>query len=93
MIFFKLGKFYEVFDDDAVTVNKEIDLHWMSPDKKLHTSFPAKKLTKYIGLMTNLGYKVAIVESTETSRDAQVRKQNNKGTLNNKFISNLSFDD
>jgi DNA mismatch repair protein MSH6 len=40
LIFFKLGKFYEVFDDDAITVNKCIDLHWMSPDKKLHTSFP-----------------------------------------------------
>ena len=43
--------------------------------------------------MTNLGYKVAIVESTETSRDAQVRKLNNKETLNHKFIQNLSFDD
>ena len=65
----------------------------MSPDKKLHTSFPCKKLTKYIGLMTNLGYKVAIVESTETSRDCHIRKQNNKESLSNKFISNLSFDD
>ena len=40
IFFFRLGKFYEIFYDDAVTTNKVLDLHWMSSDKKLHTGFP-----------------------------------------------------
>lgn len=54
--------FYDVFYDDAVICNREIDLHWMSAAKKLHTGFPERKLNKYIGLMVQKGYKVAIVE-------------------------------
>jgi len=42
----------------------------MSANKKLHTGFPEKKLNKYIGLLVNKGYKVAIVEQTETCREA-----------------------
>jgi DNA mismatch repair protein MSH6 len=30
IFFFRLGKFYEIFYDDAVLCNKILDLHWMS---------------------------------------------------------------
>lgn len=29
VIFFKLGKFYELFYDDAMIGHKELDLNWM----------------------------------------------------------------
>jgi DNA mismatch repair protein MSH6 len=52
IFFFRLGKFYEIFYDDAIICNRLLDLHWMSPSKKLHTGFPEKKLDKYISLLT-----------------------------------------
>lgn len=48
IIFFKLGKFYEIFYSDAIICNKELDLAWMAKDKKLHVGFPEKMLDKYI---------------------------------------------
>ena len=48
IIFFKLGKFYEIFYNDAILCNRVLDLAWMSKDKKLHVGFPEKMLDKYI---------------------------------------------
>ena len=45
IIFFKLGKFYELFYDDALIGNKILDLKWMG--KKMHAGFPEKSLEKY----------------------------------------------
>ena len=51
IFFFRLGKFYEIFYDDAVICNRELDLHWMSSTKRPLIGFPEKKLDKYVGLM------------------------------------------
>lgn len=48
IIFFKLGKFYEIFYEDAILCHKELDLQWMNCSKKLHVGFPEKMLEKYI---------------------------------------------
>ena len=45
VIFFKLGKFYELFYDDAAIGNKYLDLNWMA--NKMHVGFPEKTLDKY----------------------------------------------
>jgi DNA mismatch repair protein MSH6 len=76
ILFFKLGKFYEIFYDDAIKCQKVLDLNWMGGAKKLHVGFPEKALDKYLALMVNLGYKVAVIEQTETPRDLEDR--NNK---------------
>ena len=62
IFFFRLGKFYEIFYDDALICHKELNLHWMSSTKRLLIGFPEKKLNKYVGRMVDKGYKVAIIE-------------------------------
>lgn len=59
---FKLGKFYEMFYMDAIIGQKELDLNWMGGAKKLHVGFPEKALDKYLSVLVNLGYKVAVIE-------------------------------
>ncbi len=42
---FKLGKFYEIFYDDAIICHRLLDLNWMG--KKMHVGFPEKAINKY----------------------------------------------
>ena len=37
LIFFDYGKFYNLYYEDAITINKYFDLAWMG--NKLHVSF------------------------------------------------------
>lgn len=62
ILFFKLGKFYEIFHTDALICHRELDLNWMSNAKKLHVGFPEKVLDKYLSILVSRGYKVAVVE-------------------------------
>lgn len=38
IILFKLGKFYEMFYEDAAVGNRHLDLKWMG--NKMHVGFP-----------------------------------------------------
>ena len=62
IFFFKLGKFYEIFYSDAILCQKLLDLNWMGGAKKLHIGFPEKVLDKYLAIMVNNGFKVAVIE-------------------------------
>jgi len=53
IIFFKLGKFYEIFFHDAIICQKLLDLNWMGGAKKLHVGFPEKVLDKYLAILVN----------------------------------------
>ena len=68
VFFFKLGKFYEIFFADAILCQKLLDLNWMGGAKKLHIGFPEKVLDKYLAIMVENGFKVAVIEQTETPR-------------------------
>jgi DNA mismatch repair ATPase MutS len=59
-----LGKFYEIFYEDAVICNKYLELNWMA--RKMHVGFPEKGLDKYASMLVSMGFKVAIVEQMET---------------------------
>ena len=72
VFFFKLGKFYEIFYQDAILCNWILDLNWMG-SKKLHVGFPEKVLDKYLHIMVNHGYKVAVIEQTETPKQMEER--------------------
>ena len=62
IFFFKLGKFYELFFSDAIICQKLLDLNWMGGAKKLHIGFPEKALDKYLAVLVNNGFKVAVIE-------------------------------
>ena len=38
VVLFKMGKFYELFYEDALIANKNMDLRWMG--NKMHVGFP-----------------------------------------------------
>lgn len=71
VIFFKLGKFYELFDQDAITGVQQLGLAFMG--NKMHSGVPEVALNKFADQLVQLGYKVAIVEQTETERERQHR--------------------
>ena len=53
VLLFKLGKFYEIFYDDAITCQRVLDLNWMGSPRRLHVGFPEKALDKYVSLLVN----------------------------------------
>ena len=72
ILFFRLGDFYEMFNEDAVTVSRELDLTLTSRDR----SRPADERTPmcgvpyhayegYVAKLLSKGYKVAICEQME----------------------------
>ncbi len=73
ILFFKLGKFYEIFYTDAIICQKLLDLNWMGGADKLHVGFPEKALDKYLSILVQQGHKVAVVEQTETPKQLEER--------------------
>ena len=65
VLFFKMGKFYELFDEDAQIGVKELNLNLMGKER-LHAGFPEAAFDKYAEKLVHLGYKIARVEQTET---------------------------
>ena len=79
ILLFKLGKFYEIFYDDAVICQKLLDLNWMGGAKKLHVGFPEKALMKFSSILVNQGFTVAVVEQCETPKQMEKRVKNQSG--------------
>ena len=74
VLFFKLGKFYELFFDDAIIGNQILELNWMGNDpKKLHVGFPEKILEEKANKLINEGFKVAVIEQMETPEQLKER--------------------
>ena len=47
----------------------------MGGAKKLHVGFPEKALDKYLGILVAQGFKVAVIEQTETPRQLEERQK------------------
>ena len=73
ILFFRLGDFYEMFGDDALTASKELDLTLTSRDKRAEDpeekipmcGVPYHSAEAYIGRLIAKGYKIAICEQLE----------------------------
>ena len=74
VLFFKVGKFYELFHMDADIGFKELDLIFMKGTKG-HSGFPEVSYGKYASMLVAKGYRVARVEQTETP---EMMKERNK---------------
>jgi len=67
IVFFRLGDFYETFDDDAKVVSKELEIVLTSREmgkgnKVPLAGIPYHALDNYLARLINRGYKVAICE-------------------------------
>ncbi|GMF49292.1 unnamed protein product [Phytophthora fragariaefolia] len=72
VLFFKVGKFYELFHMDADVGFKELGLIYMKGDKA-HSGFPEIAYSKMSSQLVAKGYRVARVEQTETPEMLKVR--------------------
>ncbi|MGD9900941.1 MAG: DNA mismatch repair protein MutS [Spirochaetales bacterium] len=80
ILFYRLGDFYEMFFEDAITVSKALDLTLTSKacgldEKAPMCGVPAKSVDFYIAKLIELGFKVAICEQlTEPTKGQMVER-------------------
>ncbi|XP_060525908.1 probable DNA mismatch repair protein Msh6 [Cylas formicarius] len=77
VLFFKVGKFYELYHMDAVVGVQELGFSYMKGDFA-HSGFPESAYNKMATMLVNKGYKVARVEQTETPELMAERCKNQK---------------
>lgn len=78
ILFFRLGDFYEMFGEDALTASKELELTLTTRDRKTENpderipmcGVPYHSAESYIGRLISKGYKVAICEQMEDPQTA-----------------------
>ncbi|RUS83473.1 hypothetical protein EGW08_008789 [Elysia chlorotica] len=83
ILFFKVGKFYELYHMDAVVGVREVGLIFMKGDFA-HSGFPEIAYNRYADALVQKGYKVARVEQTETP-DMVAERCKNMARSANKF--------
>ena len=78
ILFFRLGDFYEMFDDDAVLAARELDLTLTTRDRNKPKEeqnpmcgVPYHSVDSYIARLVSKGYKVAICEQLEDPSQAK----------------------
>ncbi|XP_067901328.1 DNA mismatch repair protein Msh6 [Heterodontus francisci] len=72
VIFYKVGKFYELYHMDAVTAVSELGLMFMK-GSWAHSGFPEIAFGRFSNVLVQKGYKVARVEQTETPEMMEAR--------------------
>lgn len=74
VLFFKMGKFYEIFEMDAHIGVKELDLQYMKGEQP-HCGFPEKNFSTNVEKLARKGYRVLVVEQTETPEQLEIRRR------------------
>ncbi len=75
IIFYRLGDFYEMFFDDAITASKALELTLTGrdcglPERAPMCGIPHHAVSGYLGRLTEMGFKVAICEQVEDPKTA-----------------------
>ena len=76
ILFYRLGDFYEMFFDDAITVSKELEITLTGKDcgqaeRAPMAGIPFHAAENYIARLISKGYKVAICEQMEDPKEAK----------------------
>ena len=76
ILFFRLGDFYEMFFDDAITASRELEITLTGKDCGMEErapmcGVPFHSADGYIAKLIKKGYKVAICEQTEDPKNAK----------------------
>lgn len=81
VFFFKVGKFYELYHQDAVIGVKELGFTFMGKDNHAHSGFPEQAYDKMSSQLVEKGYKVARVEQTENPAmmEERCKREGSKG--------------
>lgn len=76
LLLFRLGDFYELFFDDAVTASRELEITLTSRNKEKGEpvpmcGVPAHSIEGYIARLIQKGYRVAICDQMEDPKQAK----------------------
>ncbi len=76
VLFYRLGDFYEMFFDDALTVSKELEITLTGkecglPERAPMCGVPFHAVDSYLNHLVQKGYKVAIAEQMEDPKQAK----------------------
>ncbi len=76
LIFYRLGDFYEMFFDDAITASRELELTLTGrdcglPERAPMCGIPHHAVSGYLNRLIEKGYKVAICEQVEDPKTAK----------------------
>ncbi len=76
ILFYRLGDFYEMFFDDALTASRELEITLTGkscglPERAPMCGVPFHSANVYIAKLVEKGYKVAICEQTEDPKQAK----------------------
>jgi DNA mismatch repair protein MutS len=71
LLFFRLGDFYEMFYEDALTGSKALDITLTSRQKVPMCGVPYHAVESYLAKLLRRGFKVAICEQVEDPRSAK----------------------
>ncbi|GAB4841765.1 DNA mismatch repair protein msh6 [Ancistrocladus abbreviatus] len=74
VLFFKMGKFYELFEMDAHVGVRELDLQYMKGEQP-HCGFPERNFSVNVEKLARKGYRVLVVEQTETPEQLEIRRR------------------
>ncbi|WCJ22309.1 DNA mismatch repair protein MSH6 [Euphorbia peplus] len=85
VLFFKMGKFYELFEMDAHVGAKELDLQYMKGEQP-HCGFPEKNFSLNVGKLARKGYRVLVIEQTETPEQLELRNRSQKKGAKDKVV-------
>nr|WP_255216584.1 DNA mismatch repair protein MutS [Pseudenhygromyxa sp. WMMC2535] len=83
IVMFRMGDFYEMFFEDAITVGPVLDIAVTTRDKNAEdpvpmAGVPYHAIGGYLRTLVERGFKVAIVEQMESPEEARKRKGPNK---------------
>lgn len=90
LLFYRMGDFFELFLDDAITASKELDITLTKRGRQANgedipmCGVPAHSYEIYLSKLIQKGYRVAICDQTETPD--QARKRGAKGPLNREIV-------
>lgn len=78
IVFFKKGKFYELYEDDALVSAKLFDFRVSDRVNMKMSGFPESSLDYWAKKFLEHGYKIAIVEQSENMIGKQIREKDER---------------
>src|SRR5947199_4747825 len=79
LLLFRMGDFFELFDDDAELAARELGLTLTSRDKTVRMAgFPHHQLESYLQKLLRKGHRVAVCDQVEDGQDQETSSQADK---------------
>lgn len=93
VLFFQKGKFFELYEDDAIIAHREFGLKLTDRVKMKMAGVPESSYTMFANKFLGLGYKVGRVDQTETAVGKDMRKSAATGSKSKGGSSSVAASD